>query len=89
MNYIISEEDLHLLKEIKDCFTSIGLGKQYGSLGNSKAQLRDLLCNDEHCYQCDPTTGERRKCTLNKHDISRVLALDSNIKSCLEINEKY
>ena len=87
MNYIISEEDFHLLREIKDCFIRIGFGEPYGLLGNSTAQLRDLLCNDENCYEYDPDSLKPRKCTLNDHDLSRVKILNENIRKCLEINE--
>lgn len=87
MNYTISEEDFHLLREIKDCFIRIGFGGPYGLLGNSTAQLRDLLCNDKNCYEYDPDSLKPRKCTLNDHDLSRVKILNENISKCLEINE--
>ena len=80
-----NKDDVKLLKEIRQVLKWIGLGDVYGLCGNNQAHLRDLLCDDPHCYEV--VDGKPRECTLNEHDKECVLRLRDNNNECLRYKE--
>lgn len=75
--YELTQDDIDLLKNIKNKLSMLGLGHQYGLMGNNQAHFRSLLCDDPHCYELDENE-EPRQCTLNDHDKKLVLQLKDN-----------